>query len=138
MPKLKILVGQKFNRLLVLSKAKSRKGFTYWNVQCDCGTLKPVMGMSLVKKNTQSCGCLRRDVQRGRNGAGNYNAIYSRLVKMAGFANVDVKLTHADYIEFTKLPHCHYCKTVLYWPERGGHGPSYGYNLDRKDNTIGY
>jgi hypothetical protein len=36
------ITGQKFGKLLALSKAPSRSGKTYWLCQCDCGNLKEV------------------------------------------------------------------------------------------------
>lgn len=51
------LVGQKFGKLLVLSFAEIRKGHSYWNIRCDCGTEKVVLGYHLTRKNIKSCGC---------------------------------------------------------------------------------
>lgn len=58
------LTGQRFGRLIVLkyneeiSKEKHR---VYWDCQCDCGTIKTIMGDSLKSGRTQSCGCLKKE-----------------------------------------------------------------------------
>ena len=36
------LTGKRFGRLLVLSKAETRKGQTFWNCKCDCGNIVAV------------------------------------------------------------------------------------------------
>lgn len=56
------LTGKRFNRLLVLSFADIRNNAARWNVRCDCGTDKVVMGMNLVNGHVQSCGCLTKDM----------------------------------------------------------------------------
>lgn len=53
------LVGKRFGRLLVLSRA-GLKTPPRWLCQCDCGNRKTVPGASLRNGNTRSCGCLRR------------------------------------------------------------------------------
>lgn len=54
------LAGQRFGRLLVLSRAdNSNSGVTQWNCRCDCGKNVIVRGVSLTRELTRSCGCLR-------------------------------------------------------------------------------
>lgn len=58
MAKLIDLTGQRFDKLIVLEKAPSRKRHTYWKCQCDCGNICEVSGEYLKKKNLpRSCGC---------------------------------------------------------------------------------
>jgi len=52
------MAGQKFGRLLVLSRAASDpKGNARWLCSCDCGNSKSVLGQSLRIGVTVSCGC---------------------------------------------------------------------------------
>lgn len=60
------LSGERFGRLTVLQKAKSRNGQARWICKCDCGKLISVFGHSLRSGNTKSCGCLQRDIARNR------------------------------------------------------------------------
>jgi hypothetical protein len=59
----KIVKGQVFGRLTVLSRGQNSKTKrSRWLVQCSCGEQKEVLGASLLCGATQSCGCLRREV----------------------------------------------------------------------------
>jgi hypothetical protein len=68
MPSFIDLTGERFGRLTVLSKAqtityKNHRGRTItWDCQCDCGSRLRVPGCSLRTGNTQSCGCLHKDI----------------------------------------------------------------------------
>jgi len=56
-PKLKS--GSKFNRLTIIKFSHQDKRWRkFYEVQCDCGTTKTVMGSAMVSGNTKSCGCL--------------------------------------------------------------------------------
>lgn len=59
----KDIVGNRYGRLLVLSRAKNRYDKTYWLCLCDCGAIKEIYGGALTrqKKPTQSCGCLNAE-----------------------------------------------------------------------------
>lgn len=62
MSRLKDITGQKFNRLLVVSRAEnSKSGKASWNCKCDCGNMVVVWGSNLRNGHTQSCGCLQRE-----------------------------------------------------------------------------
>lgn len=59
MPALKSLVGQRFGKLLVLSRAANRKpGRPVWLCRCDCGAVTDVCAGNLRRGLTRSCGCL--------------------------------------------------------------------------------
>lgn len=54
------LVGQKFNRLLVLEEVKNSNNYNnnrYWKCQCDCGKIIVVDVGKLKNGHTKSCGC---------------------------------------------------------------------------------
>lgn len=53
------LAGQRFGRLLVLSRSAAKNG--YWNCLCDCGKTKAIEGSHLGNGHTRSCGCLHRE-----------------------------------------------------------------------------
>ncbi len=56
------LVGQKFARLTVLSRAPNNKHYSaMWLCECECGTEKVIEGKSLRKGDTRSCGCIRKE-----------------------------------------------------------------------------
>lgn len=56
------LRDKRFGRLLAIKKiGKTRHGYT-WLCQCDCGNKGIVLGKSLRDGNTQSCGCIQKEV----------------------------------------------------------------------------
>lgn len=61
------LVGRKFGRLTVVKKVKSDKaGHSIWECKCDCGNIKTILGTSLVRGLTLSCGCLHKETMSNR------------------------------------------------------------------------
>lgn len=57
------LEGKIFGRLTVISFAGINKwGHYRWNCTCVCGGSKTTLGRYLVKGNTKSCGCIRKEV----------------------------------------------------------------------------
>lgn len=62
------LTGQRFGRLTVLHALPAEKGKrTRWACRCDCGA-EIVVGSThhLITGNTQSCGCLSRELKAAR------------------------------------------------------------------------
>lgn len=60
------LTGQKFGRWTVLYRGEDRynkQGYPriYWTCKCDCGTIRDVSAVSLVNKQSTSCGCKRKE-----------------------------------------------------------------------------
>ena len=52
------LTGKRINNIVVLSRAKNRKGLVYWNCRCDCGKIKNIRSMLLLRNPTiKTCGC---------------------------------------------------------------------------------
>lgn len=51
--------GQKFGKLLVISREKSYKKMAMWKCVCDCGNECVVAGKYLRNGTTSSCGCLK-------------------------------------------------------------------------------
>jgi len=57
----KDLVGQRFGRLIVLSREGSRLRKAMWRCRCDCEKETVVWSRSLIAGSTQSCGCFRKE-----------------------------------------------------------------------------
>lgn len=51
------MINEKFGKWLVLEQAPSRNKKRYWKCQCECGTLREVLGSDLRAGKSQSCGC---------------------------------------------------------------------------------
>ena len=57
------LTGMRFGRLIVIEEAPQIKpGKTRWLCRCDCGEEKIINGRELMAGDTQSCGCLKREL----------------------------------------------------------------------------
>lgn len=60
------LTGYRFGRLVVLDKTEERiRGNVGWLCKCDCGAEKTIAAVNL-KRGTQSCGCLARELSSVR------------------------------------------------------------------------
>lgn len=57
------MLGKRFGRLIVIKENSkgSNGGLRYW-CKCDCGNEKEINGYSLRIGETQSCGCLNREI----------------------------------------------------------------------------
>ena len=57
------LIGQKFGRLTVVSRAPNKRTSACWWCKCDCGNqeLISVVGTHLRNGNTKSCGCIQKE-----------------------------------------------------------------------------
>ena len=69
------LTGQRFGKLLVLSRATDyqygdNKKRTRWICLCDCSNKKEILGSALIKKQTKSCGCLKNQMLSDRTWKG--------------------------------------------------------------------
>ena len=58
MGKLIDLTGKRFGRWIVLEKTDNKSGKVAWLCKCDCGTKKKIIGNSLKRGDSKSCGCL--------------------------------------------------------------------------------
>jgi hypothetical protein len=70
------LEGNKFGRLQVLKEAgRNKHGKILWLCKCDCGNEIEVSGNSLQRKNTRSCGCIKKEM---------YERLHDNLVDLTG------------------------------------------------------
>ena len=96
-----------------------------------------VTGADLVKpigSGTRSCGCQRRDNSRKRP----YEYIFNLLVRVANGRGM-MTMSYEEFLVFTAVPECHYCGVAIVWNQHNITGRvTCRYNLDRKDNEVGY
>ena len=55
------LVGEKFGRWTVMSKAKNKGKNTAWNCLCECGIERSVLTYNLTSGKSSSCGCGQKE-----------------------------------------------------------------------------
>ena len=53
------LLGQKFNKLIVIDGPIIKNKRTYWTCQCECGKIKNIRADMLKAGSTKSCGCFK-------------------------------------------------------------------------------
>jgi hypothetical protein len=146
------MVGQRFNRLLVLSPAKTRHKRAYWNCLCDCGNTCVTQGKYLRQNKKQSCGCLFRENRlwlsatgvkaRQENrmppGEASFRQLFCSYRGSAAQKSLKFELTQEDLKVLTKQV-CFYCgsePSAVYKPNING---GYTYNgIDRRDSGLGY
>lgn len=66
MSKIIDLTGERFGRLVVVERAEKKGDYTNarWLCKCDCGNYVDVLGTTLRRGESKSCGCYRRDFRR--------------------------------------------------------------------------
>jgi len=62
-----IVIGNKFGRITVISFYKSINQSKTWNCICECGTQIKKTTKQLNSGNSNSCGCLQREILIARN-----------------------------------------------------------------------
>lgn len=119
--------NEKFNRLTVLKFSHSDKRWRKWYVaKCDCGREKTVMGSAIVSGNTQSCGCLAKEIKQSRRISKHHSDItavilgYKRHAEGRGFE----WLLSRSFVEILIKKNCFYC----------GSEPS---NIKKTKNSVG-
>lgn len=79
-PNLTNLLGKRFGRWVVASRAPSDRGRAGWVCVCDCGTSRAVKASSLVAGLSKSCGCLHREITSLAHAADHSGKRFGRLV----------------------------------------------------------
>ena len=130
------LTGRVFGKWTVVSRMRRRdcSDNRIWVCRCECGHIQRHASSSLNKGLSRSCKhCSERPMFRLRP----YEALF---IKASRSARRDGHEFTIPYEEFVSLvaPSCHYCGTSLKWAEYCVAKNGQGYNLDRKDNSIGY
>jgi hypothetical protein len=77
---------------------------------------------------------LRKELNRTRQRKDPYFWILSTLANQ----KKEMKLSYDNLLEFIKINHCHYCDDIIQWIAHSTGGKKGKYNLDRKDNSLGY
>lgn len=131
------MVGRRFGRLTVLAKDiadKSRPN--YWLCKCDCGTELSIIGYSLMRGCSESCGCSKTEKAKPDSGA---KELYWTYIRSARKRGVSFELTLDEFKTITSQ-NCHYCGATPHKTRTSRKGCSpYTYNgIDRMDNEVGY
>ena len=145
-----LLIGKKFNRLVVIEQAGTNKQKErLWKCQCICGKTKTVSSRNLTSKQVQSCGCLQKEAaaKNGRitshlrmlpDNEAAFRVVYRGYKKHAKERNLEFHLTKEDFKSLTEKS-CYYCGAKGANKSTTYSGSEYTYNgVDRVDNSKGY
>lgn len=136
------IINQRFGRLVVIGtdKIRDNNGILKFKCQCDCGNVVHIRRTSLVNKVTQSCGCLRKDLDR----EGGYEDIcakyFIRLKNCAESRNLEFNITIEDiwnqYVKQNKK--CYLSGLDISFEPIGINTVKQTASVDRKNPKIGY
>ena len=132
----KDLTDQRFGRWVV-EGLQSRQP-TIWKCRCDCGTVRGVIATSLIHGDSRSCGCFAVDFSRSQRRKRPFEAVYNSLLRGAKKAKQLVTISYEEFLPFVEVKECHYCGDTVVWKEFLQLGDTVPYNLDRKNNNVGY
>ena len=142
--------GERYSRLIITRFSHLEKRNSHWFCKCDCGNTIVVRLSSLRNKNTQSCGCLQKEIatqhkineNKGRAlplGEAAKRSLYRIYIRNSKKRGVSFNLNFDEFIKLTN-GNCYYCNVApgqLHTkPDFNG---SHQYNgIDRVDNNLGY
>jgi hypothetical protein len=111
-----------------------------WLCVCDCGVVKPLMGIVLRAGKAKSCNC-RRGFGRLPKGEAAFNLTYRHYYRSAKDREIEFALTKQQFRQLCESE-CFYCKVPplqiagSYVKKING---AFTYNgVDRKDSSMGY
>ena len=142
--KKELIKGEKYNRLSIISFSHSDSRYRkFYNVKCDCGKEKKIMGSAMISGNTKSCGCLSKQIKNNRRISENHSeltAIILNYKRHAEKRNFKWDLTRDDVDLIIKLE-CVYCgskpSNIKKTKNSIGNGLMYS-GIDRVNNNLNY
>lgn len=134
------LVGKRFGRLLVVSRADCRAGSTHrrWNCVCDCGNACIKVGYYMVHGDTVSCGCFLREMvsKRSKTHGRSKSPEYVNWAMMMQRCRPESKDAHIYHDRGIGV--CDRWKSFENFYADMGLRPSKNSSIDRVDNAKGY
>src|ERR1035437_7978169 len=133
------LTNKRFGKLRVVKHAYTKKNMNWWECKCDCGETAIVNAGHLGSKKIISCGCYRR----AYNSLQPYQWMYNSMARVSKRKNHSDIMSFEDFLTFTNIYKCYYCGYRIQWPQHQFYQNKLlpdvnGYNLDRKNNSVGY
>jgi hypothetical protein len=145
LPKLIDLTGKRFGRLSVIRESgRDKHNKPLWVCLCDCGEERTILGNSLSRNKTKSCGCLQSDT------------VTSMSTKHGHAKRGKVSTEHIIWSLMIQRCTNENATNYKYWGGRGisvcdrwlhsfenflkdmGERPSINHSLDRKENDGNY
>jgi hypothetical protein len=126
-----------------LQKQRWARRLRHYTFRCGCGAEFTVSSADIKKHSGLCKKCSRARTasivsEATKRRVPAFHALYSRLKYNLDRLDQPLELTFEEFLEFTKIKTCHYCDCPIVWAERNLSYNGQRYNLDRKDNAIGY
>lgn len=67
-----------------------------------------------------------------------YEALYNKFISKTQKNNIPNSISYEDFVKFAEKPYCTYCYTHVNFAKFHMEKKGYGYNLDRKNNSLEY
>jgi hypothetical protein len=137
---LKDISGNVYGKLKVISLHHvGNTGAVYWRCKCECGNETIVRGSSLVRGDTQSCGCLRKEILSHKT-HGKTNTRIHRI-----WSGIKSRCSNKNLPEYERyggrgITVCDEWKTDFqsFYEWAMSNGYSDNLTIDRIDNNKGY
>ena len=134
------LTGLIFHRLTVLGKSSNKTKWkeSIWICQCECGKIKEIIGRSLTRGKTKSCGCLA--IEKAIQNKTTHN--HSKTDSYKSWKAMIQRCNNPNHINYKNyggngITICdEWLKFENFYNDMGDRPE--GKTLDRKDNTKGY
>jgi hypothetical protein len=137
------LIGKKFNRLLVIERAKNlnKNRNARWKCLCDCGNVVIVFGRNLKNNNTMSCGCYCKENVSKRfkkpDGFSAFHKLFDTYQRNSIKRGFKFEINEDDFREIINK-NCYYCGQEPSAIQKN-RNDRYIYNgIDRVDSSLGY
>jgi len=137
--KLEIKPGDRYGRLVILKEVEQVKTKRWFLCKCDCGTQKHIR-IDAFKRNTQSCGCLTKEVasirstRHGMHNTSIYNVWHS--MKQRCYNANDHNYKHYGQRGITMYSEWLDAKLFINWALSNGYKENL--TIERIDNNKGY
>jgi hypothetical protein len=101
--------------------------------------------LSLCRKGKKFSDEHKRNLSLAKQGCFNFHKYkrpfewaYNNLQSASKYRNLKCILSYEDFLKFVNITNCHYCDQPIDWHKHRKIGQSTAYNIDRKNNNIGY
>ena len=133
------LIGERFGRLVIISREPNQRNNSVWLCVCDCGNQTVTKGWYLTNGRTNSCGCYQQEcrgkssIKHGRTGSREFTSWSSMKARC-----YDPNATVYSYYGGRGITVCdRWLESFENFYKDMGDRPE-GYTIDRIDNNGNY
>ena len=135
----KDLSGLTFKRWTVVRFDGMRDNRAWWWCRCECGTERSVLGKTLVKGISRSCGCLQRETVTAMN----TKHMMSRSPEFVVWCHMLKRCSDTDSLQWKDyggrgIAVCKRWKEFANFIADIGQRPTPKHTIERRDNNLGY